>query len=91
MLQTEHLEEPHAHGENVTLATGEMSMYSGEYKGKGLTAHPGMLILAIGILAASAVMAIVTSRIAKQRRVRMMARQQEDIEVSSLPSVTELW
>ncbi|KAF2903356.1 hypothetical protein ILUMI_02823 [Ignelater luminosus] len=72
--------------ENATGTTGKMSMFTEPKSEKNLT-HPGMLVLLAGILSAAAAMAMLASKFRKRRR----NYQQQDIEVSSLPSVTELW
>ncbi|XP_017771148.1 PREDICTED: insulin-like growth factor-binding protein complex acid labile subunit [Nicrophorus vespilloides] len=72
---------------NVTEATAEMSMYNGS-DSKNALAHPSMLILVAGVLLAAAILIVFTARIT-YRKHRLT--HDEDIEVSSLPSVTELW
>lgn len=72
--------------ENVTSTTGQMSLYLENHDGQ--LAHPGMLILAIGVVGALALLLVLTTRFSK-RREGYPAKQ--DVEVSSLPSVTELW
>lgn len=69
-------------------STGEMSMFSaGDQDGKP---HPGMLILAVGVLGTAAVLTMLAARFTRRRRT-LAQRHVEDLEVSSLPGVTELW
>ncbi|KAK9879045.1 hypothetical protein WA026_003861 [Henosepilachna vigintioctopunctata] len=49
--------------------------------------HPGMIILFIGLLGAIAVIVMFASKLTR----KVPVRHERDIEVSSLPSVTELW
>lgn len=71
------------------VSTGEMSMYTNN-KQEANFPHPGMLILAAGAMGAAAAFAMLAARFTRKRR-SSGPFQQEDIEVSSLPSVTELW
>lgn len=70
-------------------STGEMSMYTNN-KQEANFLHPGMLILAAGAMGAAAAFAMLAARFTRKRRSAGPFHQ-EDIEVSSLPSVTELW
>lgn len=73
------------------VSTGETSMFINNKQGDaGSSLHPGMLILAVGIMGAAAALAMLAAKFTRKRRNSSIF-QQEDIEVSSLPSVTELW
>lgn len=86
---TKESEEPIDHTE--TSSQGEMSMFTiNKNDNNGFLLHPGMIILAAGIMGAAAALAMLAARFTKRRRNAGMFRQ-EDIEVTSLPSVTELW
>ncbi|XP_044258886.1 vasorin [Tribolium madens] len=65
---------------------GEMSMFSA---GAEERFHPG-LVLAAAMLGIVLVLVLLGIRFAKRKRDALMLRQ-EDLEVSSLPGVTELW
>lgn len=71
------------------ITTGEMSMFTTNDRNVNFL-HPGMLILAVGVLGACAALAMLAARFTKRRRNSRLF-QEETIEVSSLPSVTELW
>lgn len=64
---------------------GEMSRFTGRQE----KLHPG-IILAAAMLGVVVALALLGVRFAKRRRVASRLRQQ-DLEVSSLPGVTELW
>ncbi|KYB29188.1 vasorin [Tribolium castaneum] len=71
----------------ITNSTrGEMSMFSA---GAQERLHPG-LVLAAAMLGTALVLVLLGVRFAKRRRDALRLRQ-EDLEVSSLPGVTELW
>lgn len=55
---------------------------------EGSSYHPGMIISLIGVLIVCAVAATFKSKITRRRHV---TRRDRDIEVTSLPGVTELW
>lgn len=83
---------------NVTSSNGKTSMYSGEnhqLKDVKKFSHPGMLILIIGIILAAVALITVTSRFSwlRSKTTNNISRSNsfEDVEVSSIPSVTELW
>ncbi|XP_023020601.2 uncharacterized protein [Leptinotarsa decemlineata] len=66
---------------------GKMSMYTNNKK-NGNFVHPGMLILAVGVVAAGAVFLVLAVRFVRNKKVY----REEDIEVAiSLPTVTDLW
>lgn len=73
--------------ENSTSSAGKLSMPC-EKTEKSL-AHPGMVILIISLLATVAILVLITSQITRKRNQNM--HQQHEMEVSSIPSVTELW
>lgn len=73
-------------GENATERTGEMSMFREQNHKKDII-QVGMLMLLVGILGAVTTMTLIMCKFRKRRR----SLRQQDIEVSSLPSVTELW
>lgn len=81
--------------ENVTMSNGKTSMYSGENHEKdNKLAHPGMLILIIGITGAAAALILITSRfscIRSKKKNNSRSNSLENVEVSSILSVTELW
>ncbi|KAJ8982326.1 hypothetical protein NQ317_006671 [Molorchus minor] len=83
----------HAIDFNVTeiVSTGEMSMYTNNKDDRSAFLHPGMLILAAGIMGAAAALAMLAARFTRRRRNSSTFLGHEDIEVNSLPSVTELW
>lgn len=81
---------------NLTSSNGKTSMYSGEnHQGKNKQfTHPGMLILIIGIMGAAIALIIVTSRFSwlrARKKNNSRSNSLENVEVSSIPSVTELW
>lgn len=73
------------------ISTGEMSMFTkNKQSDSNFLLHPGMLILTVGVMGAAAALAMLAAKFTKNRRNSNILRQ-EDIEVNSLPSVTELW
>lgn len=73
------------------ISTGEMFMLTkNKQSDSSFLLHPGMLILTIGVMGAAATLAMLAAKFTKKRRNSNIFRQ-EDIEVNSLPSVTELW
>lgn len=74
------------------VSTGEMSMFTKnkQIDDASFLLHPGMLILAFGIMGAAAALAMLAAKFTRKRRNSSISRE-EDIEVNSLPSVTELW
>lgn len=73
--------------ENSTTSTGKLSMYCATSNYDKIVAHPGMIILVFSLLATAAILVLITSQITRKRNLR----QQSEMEVSSIPSVTELW
>ncbi|KAG5898568.1 hypothetical protein JTB14_016583 [Gonioctena quinquepunctata] len=65
---------------------GKMSMYTNNKQNDGFL-HPGMLIFAAGVAFAAAAVAILVVRFIRNRR----ACREDDIEVASLPTITDLW
>lgn len=87
------------HQENTTGHT-EASMYSYTSQPEGpKQPHPGMYLLIVGIMGATLILITLTSRMSRKSRddlqiLRAYPHDQHEgelIEVSSLPSVTELW
>lgn len=81
-------------------ATGEMSMYSSRRDGgvgdePRTMVHPGMLILLAAVGGAALVLSTLISHLRKRRKRlcedRMQYSRQQDIEVDSLPGLSELW
>jgi hypothetical protein len=72
---------------NSSHERGEMSMFSA---GERERVHPGLLVLAVGMLGTAVALAMLAIRFARRKRAASRLRQ-EDLEVSSLPGVTELW
>jgi Leucine-rich repeat (LRR) protein len=72
---------------NSSHERGEMSMFSA---GERERVHPGLLVLAVGMLGTAIALAMLAIRFARRKRAASRLRQ-EDLEVSSLPGVTELW
>lgn len=80
-------------------ATGEMSMYSssredGDGRSSGLV-HPGMLVLLAAVIGAGVALSTLISHIRKRRKRDATNNgsysRQQDIEVNSLPGLSELW
>ncbi|KAI4460055.1 astrocytic leucine-rich repeat molecule-related [Holotrichia oblita] len=74
--------------ENTTTSTGKLAMYCAGNDHEKILAHPGMIILVFSLLATAVILVLITSRISKKRNLR---QTQSEMEVSSIPSVTELW
>lgn len=81
-------------------ATGEMSMYSSSREdGEGAQSspfmHPGMLVLLAAVLGTGAALSTLISHVRKRRKrmaeYRGCYNRQQDIEVNSLPGISELW
>ncbi|CAH0553861.1 unnamed protein product [Brassicogethes aeneus] len=53
--------------------------------------HPGMMILGVTLLITIAVLVMLTAKFTRFKRRRMERAVREDIEVNSLPGITELW
>ena len=74
---------------NSSHERGEMSMFSA---GERERVHPGMLVLAAAMLGTAVALTMLAVRFSRRRRAALRLRQEEDVvEVSSLPGVTELW
>ncbi|XP_030750598.1 protein artichoke-like [Sitophilus oryzae] len=82
---------------NITESTSqwngssvEMSMYTNSER-QARFLHPGMLILAAGILCGAATLTMLAARFNSRKKRDNENLFREDIEVASLPSVSELW
>ncbi|XP_076250519.1 uncharacterized protein LOC143190227 [Rhynchophorus ferrugineus] len=71
-------------------STIEMSMYTNNDHQERLL-HPGMLILAAGVLCSIVTLTMLVAKFNSRKKRENHNLFQEDIEVASLPSVTELW
>lgn len=73
-------------------STGEMSMFTKnkQIEKNNFLLHPGMIILAVGVMGTAAALVMLAAKFTKKRRNSSIF-QREDIEVNSLSSVTELW
>lgn len=73
-------------------STGEMSMFTKnkQTENNNFLLHPGMIILAVGVMGAAAALIMLAAKFTKKKRNSSIF-QREDIEVNSLSSVTELW
>ncbi|CAG9823959.1 unnamed protein product [Phaedon cochleariae] len=69
------------------VPAGEMSKYTNDKGSDRLLLHPGLLILAVGVAVAVACVATLAVRFVRNRR----SYRQEDIEVTSLPTISDLW
>lgn len=80
---------------NVTEAseTGEMSMYSSREDERSSVVHPALVLLLTAVLAAGVVVSTVVSHVRRRRRAnsRRGCHSPQDIEVNSLPAISELW
>lgn len=63
-------------------------LYSEEKEATKNSYHPGMIILFIGVMIACSLTAMFASKITRKRQI---AREDRGIEVTSIPSITELW
>ncbi|XP_044762560.1 protein artichoke-like [Coccinella septempunctata] len=70
----------HWNGKADELSSDEKDTVKNSY-------HPGMIILFMSVLIAFAVVAMFASKFNRKRQVR----EDRDIEVTSIPSITELW
>ncbi|KAL1505672.1 hypothetical protein ABEB36_005178 [Hypothenemus hampei] len=67
------------------------SMFRNEEDQKGQFLHPGMIILAVGILCGAATLATLASRFNKRKRWIDRSNSSDDMAVTGISNVTELW